>query len=71
MADNKVNTHGPEKDPPVLRRVAADSVPYGESISKNGRTVWAAYAPDRALVCVRATATEAHVRYRELRRGHS
>src|SRR5580700_7867033 len=41
-----------------VHKVPADSVPYGDSISRNGRTVWAAYGGDR-LVCVAASADEA------------
>jgi hypothetical protein len=54
-----------DPDAPVLRKVPADSVPYGESISGNGRTVIAAYHGER-LVCVAATAEEARRRYRAL-----
>jgi hypothetical protein len=49
---------------PGVRKVPADSVPYGESISHNGKTVWAAYADDGTLVCVAATAPEARSKYR-------
>lgn len=50
-----------------IRKVPADSVPYGDSISRNGVTVWAAY--DRAgdgetLVAVAATADDARAKYR-------
>ena len=45
-----------------VRKVAADSVPYGESISRNGRTVWAAYDLDE-LVAVGATRDEARQKY--------
>ena len=51
-----------------VRKVPADSVPYGSSISRNGRTVWAAYDGER-LVCVAATAPEARRKYRETRKG--
>ena len=40
-----------------IRKVPADSVPYGDSISRNGRTVWAAY-DDGRLVAVGATRDE-------------
>ena len=33
-------------------------MPYGDSISRNGQTVWAAYDGER-LVCVAASADEA------------
>ena len=65
--DNRVHHHGPDKDPPTVRKVPADSVPYGDSISRNGVFVWAAYEGER-LVCVAATADEARRRYRALQR---
>ena len=46
-----------------VRKVSAASVPYGSSISRNGRTVWAAYDSDGALVTVAATSAEARSRY--------
>jgi hypothetical protein len=45
-----------------LRKVPADSVPYGESISRNGRTVWAAYHSGK-LIAVAATHDEARAKY--------
>jgi hypothetical protein len=63
-------SHGPrwkDPDPPTLRKVPADSVPYGDSINRNGQTVWAAYGADGVLVAVAATAKEARVKYREIR----
>ena len=63
--DNKINSHSPDKHPPTIRKVPADSVPYGESISPNGRTVWVALDGER-LVCFAATATEARRTYREI-----
>jgi hypothetical protein len=33
----------PDRPELSIVKVPADSVPYGESISRNGRTVWAAY----------------------------
>ena len=44
-------------------KVPAESVLYGESISRNGCTVWAAYGGKR-LVAVEATADEARRNYR-------
>jgi len=44
--------------PLTIRKVPADSVPYGDSISRNGQTVWAAYDGER-LLCVAASAEEA------------
>jgi hypothetical protein len=47
-----------------LRKVPAASVPLGESISLNGKIVWAAYhKPDGALVAIAATADEARRKY--------
>jgi YD repeat-containing protein len=57
--------HRPDPHPPVMRKVPADSVPYGESISNNGRTVWAAYDDSGRLIAVAATAGEARRKYRE------
>jgi hypothetical protein len=52
-------------DPPELSivKVPADSVPFGESISTNGRTVWAAYH-DGELAAVGGTADEARRKWR-------
>ena len=54
----------PAQYTPSVRKVPAGTVPYGESISRNGRTVWAAYYGDR-LVAVAATAEEARRKGRE------
>lgn len=59
---NRIFPHRPDPRPPTLRKVPADSVPF---ISRNGRTVWAAYDGDGTLVCVAATADEARIKYRE------
>ena len=54
--DNKINTHGPDRHPPpTIRKVDASTVPYGESISRNGRSVWVVLDGER-LVCIAATA---------------
>jgi hypothetical protein len=53
---------------PTIRKVPADSVPYGDAICTRGHHVWAAYDADR-LVCVGATAKEARSKYRRIRRG--
>lgn len=66
--------HGPrwkDPDPPTLRKVQADSVPYGDSISRNGQTVWAVYGADGVLVAVADTAKEARVKYREIRNAQA
>jgi hypothetical protein len=43
---------------PTLKRVPADSVPYGMDISRDGRWVWAAFDGDRRIA-VGATKAEA------------
>lgn len=67
---NKTHSGGP-RAPVDVRKVPADSVPYGSSISRNGRTVWAAYDANGTLVAVAATAPEARRKYRlwRARRG--
>jgi hypothetical protein len=47
-----------------IRKVAASSVPYGESISRNGRRCWAAFHNEQ-LIAVGATRDEARNRYRD------
>ena len=51
-----------------VRKVPASSVPYGDTISRNGRTVWAAYDGTGTLVAVGATAGEARRKYLEARK---
>ena len=68
---NKTHSGGPRPHIDV-RKVPVDSVPYGDSISRNGRTVWATYDDEGHLVAVAATAPEARRKYREaVRRKHS
>jgi hypothetical protein len=69
-ADSHGNaTSGPrrsisERFPDMSRRkVPADSVPFGESISRNGETVWAAYDGE-TLVAVAATADDVLTKYK-------
>lgn len=50
----------------VVRKVPADSVPFGPSITANGRTVWVAYEGERVVV-VAPTADEACAKYRAKR----
>jgi len=52
------------RNPPTIRKVAADSVPFGESISTNGRTVFAAYNADGRLVAVAESVDAARRKYR-------
>ena len=47
-----------------IRKVPADSVPFGDSISRNGRTVRAAYH-NGMLVALADTAEAARRKYRE------
>jgi hypothetical protein len=62
---NKVHTRSSPREVIDVRKVPADSVPYGSDISRNGRTVWAAYHADER-VAVAATAPEARRKYREV-----
>jgi hypothetical protein len=57
-------THSYARPPIDVRKVPADSVPYGDSISLNGRTVWAAYDADGCLVAVGASVPEVRRKYR-------
>ena len=66
--DYRINTHSPDKHPPTIRKVDASTVPFGESISRNGHTAWIALDGER-LVCVAATACEARSKYREICRS--
>ena len=65
---NRIFPHRPDPHPPTVRKVSADSVPYGDSITHNGRTVWAAYDGE-TLVVVAASAAEARCKYREVRKA--
>jgi hypothetical protein len=52
-----------ERNPELqVLKVPADSVPFGESVSRNGRTVWAVYEAGE-LRCLGATAKEARHSY--------
>jgi len=57
-------THGNR----VVRKVVADSVPFGTSISRNGSTCWAAFDVDK-LIAVGATADEARSKFKALVRS--
>jgi hypothetical protein len=46
-----------------IRKVPASSVPFGESISRNGRTVWAGYH-NGELVAVGATCDQTRAKYK-------
>ena len=50
---------------PTFKKVPADSVRYGESISTRGGCIWCAYS-DGKLVVVAATAKEFRRRYKQL-----
>lgn len=58
--------HGPRRVDPPVRKVPADSVPYGSDISLNGKHCWAIYDDSGQLVCVGATSAEVRRKYREL-----
>lgn len=47
----------------TIRKVPADSVPYGEDICTHGKRVWAVFE-DSKLVCVGATAKAAREAYK-------
>jgi hypothetical protein len=66
--DNRINTHRPDEHPPTIRKVPAATVPYGDSISRNGQTVWVALDGDQ-LICVAATAEEARRKSRAIRKS--
>jgi len=65
---NRKDRHIPDSErfPAMsVRKVAGSSVPpYGECVSKNGRTCWAAYHHDQ-LIAVGATRDEARNKYRD------
>lgn len=65
--------HRPDSERwPLLRlaKVDMDSVPYGSSISHNGRWVWAAYH-DGAFVCAAASRDECRSKYRDWHIHHT
>ena len=64
---NRIPKRWMDPNPPTLKKVPASSVPYGESISTNGRTVWVALDGER-IVCVAATADEARRKFKEIQR---
>lgn len=48
-----------------MRKVPASSVPHGESITRNGKTVWVGLDGER-VICVAATAGEARRKWTEI-----
>jgi len=50
---------------PTIRKLAAGSVPYGDSISIRGNYVWGAFDGDK-LVAIGATVDEAKRKYRRV-----
>ena len=56
--------------PDVIRKVPADSVPFGPETCTRGTHVWAAYV-DAKLICIGATAKQARKRYYRVRLGDS
>ena len=65
---NKTHSGGPRPHIDV-RKVSAASVPFGDSISSNGKTLWAAYDAEGRLVAVADTAPKARRKYRRAERG--
>ena len=62
----KAKPRGPDRyAPTAVRRINASSVPYGEQISRNGRTVWAAYL-GAELIALGSTADEARAKARKI-----
>jgi hypothetical protein len=64
------NKYRPDRPGLSIVKVPADSVPYGESISHNGRTVWAAYF-NGSLVAVGYSADDARRGYRKWVSSHT
>jgi len=66
---NTIQRRWIDPHPPTVRKVSADSVPYGSDISRNGRSVWAAYNAAGTLIAVAATSDEVRRKYRFLQRA--
>lgn len=66
---NKIHSsNGPK---PVVRKVPADSVPFGTDITHRHH-VWCAYTPDGVtLIAVAATAGEARRKYYQAQRARA
>jgi hypothetical protein len=56
-------------NPPVVRKVPASSVAFGEDICIRGHSVWIATDPDEPdrIVCVAPTAKAARERYKHIK----
>ena len=63
---NKIKI-GSRRAQPTVRKVLADSVPYGPSICEHGNYVWCAYEGDE-VIAIAPTATEARGKYRDVLR---
>jgi len=63
---NKIKI-GSRRVQPTVRKVSADSVPYGPNISTQGNYVWCAYEGDE-VVAIAPTAAEARGKHREAMR---
>jgi len=59
---NRISPRGHRYDVVVVRKIPADSVPFGTAISTNGKTLWGAYDGE-TLVAVGATAGAARRAY--------
>jgi hypothetical protein len=66
---NTIQRRWVDPNPPTVRKVPAGAVPYGSDISRNGRTVWAAYDEVGTLIAVAATSDEVRRKYRSLQRA--
>jgi hypothetical protein len=64
IMDNKIDRSGSRSPKPTVRKLPADTVPYGTDISRNGKHVWCAYDGE-TLIAVGPTADEARAKYRE------
>jgi hypothetical protein len=56
---NHISPRSPDRYAPTVRKLPADSVPLGSSISINGKHVYGAYDSSEQLIAVAATADEA------------
>jgi hypothetical protein len=63
---NTVQRRWIDPHPPTVRKVPADSVPFGSDISHN---VWAAHDEAGILIAVAATSDEVRRKYRSLQRA--
>lgn len=67
--DNRINRNPPDPHPPTVRKISADSVPFGSDISRNGRWLWAAFDDGGELVAVAATSADVRRKFCLLQRA--